>query len=251
MIQAKSIDQKVLHDLIREEGLVEYIRDYYSARNGHLNIRYAQKNFYIAEDTTYQPWLSIMGHIPDDKKEQDFYDKLSDYIEQPQYVAVYTNIEQVAAFLQKKSFFSYHEDFYVALLSNLNDIKEEGIRFATENDLPFIEKTYIRSGHEQLRNRVLQNQMWVLEEENCLKGYAGIHKDCSLGFEYVAPNYRRQNVASRLQSYIAKQMIEKGLIPYVMISAENDIAQKLQRKWNGTFANNRFYFYAKGKYEFE
>jgi len=29
--------------------------------------------------------------------------------------------------------------------------------------------------------------MWVLEAEHDKKGYAGIHKDGSLGFEYVAP----------------------------------------------------------------
>lgn len=91
----------------------------------------------------------------------------------------------------------------------------------------------------------------MLEEDECIKGYAGIHKDCSLGFEYVVPNYRRQNVASRLQFYIAKKMMKDNLIPYVMLSKENDVAKKLQTKLNCKFADNLFYFFAKGAYEFE
>lgn len=44
--------------------------------------------------------------------------------------------------------------------------------------------------------------MWVLEAEHDKKGYAGIHKDGSLGFEYVAPQARRQGVASRMQAFL-------------------------------------------------
>lgn len=251
MTKLKSTNKKVLDDLIQKEGIAEYIRDYYSAINGHLKILYAQKDFYIAEDTTYQPWLSVMGHIPKDIEEQHFYSMLSDYIENDRYIAVYTNNKRVSCFLQKFDFFSYHEDFSVALLLKNQNFGEIGIRLATADDLPYIEKTYKRSGHNQLLNRITQQQMWVLEENGCIKGYAGIHKDCSLGFEYVSPNYRRQHVASRLQYFIANYMFEIDLIPYVMISIENGAAKNFQAKLNCDFANNLFYFYAKGAYEFE
>lgn len=55
--------------------------------------------------------------------------------------------------------------------------------------------------------------MWVLEAEHDKKGYAGIHKDGSLGFEYVAPQARRQGVASRMQAFLTNHMIENDLIP--------------------------------------
>lgn len=93
--------------------------------------------------------------------------------------------------------------------------------------------------------------MWVLEAEHDKKGYAGIHKDGSLGFEYVAPQARRQGVASKLQAFLTNHMIENDLIPYGMVSVENDVAKHLQIKFGSQFAEKIFYFYAKGTYEYE
>ncbi len=44
-----------LNNLIQKEGIEEYIRDYYASINGYLKILYSTDDFYIAEDTTYQP----------------------------------------------------------------------------------------------------------------------------------------------------------------------------------------------------
>ncbi len=93
--------------------------------------------------------------------------------------------------------------------------------------------------------------MWVLEDEKGKKAYAGIHKDFSLGFEYVAPAFRRQNISRRMQFFIANHMIDNNMLPYVMIYVENDIAKKLQKKLGSDFADKIFFFYAKGSYEFE
>ncbi len=251
MRDTKPTNIGVLDELIKKDGIAEYIHDHNSALSGNLNILYSQKDFYIAEETTYQPWLSIIGHVPQNSDVQKLYSYLLEYIKKPEYIAAYTNIPQISEFLQKTGAFSYHEDFIVALLSDYKNADEKHIRLATENDLPYIENTYKRSGHAQLLSRIKQKQMWVLEEDNCVKGYAGIHKDNSLGFEYVDPAHRRQNVASRLQFYIAKNMTENGLTPYVMLSKDNTAAINLQTKLKCTFANELFYFYAKGAYEFE
>ena len=92
--------------------------------------------------------------------------------------------------------------------------------------------------------------MWVLEAEHDKKGYAGIHKDGSLGFEYVAPQARRQGVASRMQAFLTNHMIENDLIPYGMVLVGNDVAKHLQIKFGSQFAEKIFYFYAKGVYEY-
>lgn len=244
-------DISSLNTLIVKEGIAEYIRDYYAAVNGYLKVLYEKDDFYIAEDTTYQPWLSIMGTIPDDITEQELYDMLTPYIEDDKYIAVYTNVETVSEFLNKFTILTYHEDFWVAVIPKVSDINDKGIRLATINDLPYIEKTYHRSGYKQLQNRINCNQMWVMADGNGIKGYAGIHKDCSLGFEYVAPAFRRQNVASRMQLFIAKQMLADGMLPYVMVSVGNDVARNFQTKFGSEFASKIFYFYAKGPYELE
>ena len=240
-----------LNRLIEKEGISEYIRDYYSAVNGHLKMIYTEDGFYIAEDTTYQPWISVMGTLPQNITEQELHDRLEDYIKDDRYIAVYTNIEQVSAWLQNCKILTYHEDFAVAYLSIIPEIELTGIRIATTEDLPFIEETYQRSGHDQLFNRIVEKQIWVLTDENEIKGYAGIHKDGSLGFEYVAPDFRRQNIGTKMQFFVAKQMIKNNMFPYVMISAENHIAMNLQTKFGAHFANKLFCFFAKGSYEFE
>ncbi len=43
---------------------------------------------------------------------------------------------------------TYHEDFIVGLVTGALSVDEKGIRLATIDDLPYIESTYIRSGHE-------------------------------------------------------------------------------------------------------
>lgn len=125
------------------------------------------------------------------------------------------------------------------------------INLATKADLPYIEKTYRRSGHTQLKNRIDKNQMWVMKDDDGIIGYIGIHKDCSLGFEYVAPRVRRQGIATKLQNYVALQMMKNKMIPYVMISLENKTAMNFQENMGTAISEKLFYFNAKGPYEFE
>ena len=242
---------KSLNTLIRNEGIAEYVRDYFAAVNNRLSIMYETEDFYIAEDNTFQPWLSVMGNLPHNMADQELSDLLLPYVENEKYIAVYTNIEKVSELFGRVDILTYHEDFIVGLVPKISCVDENGIRLATVDDLPYIEKTYTRSGHEQLLSRINQKQMWVIDDEKGIKAYAGIHKDGSLGFEYVAPNSRRQNIAGRMQSFIANQMIKNNMIPYVMISKNNEIAKKLQKKQKSAFAEKLFYFYAKGKYELE
>lgn len=94
-----------LNKLIKKYGTVEYIRDYYAAINGRLKMLYSKDEFYIAEDLTYQPWLSINGVIPNDMSDNFLIDMLTDYINNSKYIAVYTNIERIAEFFLKLSIF--------------------------------------------------------------------------------------------------------------------------------------------------
>lgn len=99
-----------------------------------------------------------MGHIPENMTEQQLFNMLSDYIENDKYIAVYTNIKQVSVMLQKFDVLTYHEDFLVAIISKIQDTDDTGIRLATLDDLPYIENTYSRSGHQQLFNRISKKQ---------------------------------------------------------------------------------------------
>lgn len=233
-------DIEPLDKLIEKEGILENIRDYYAAINGRLKLLYSDNDFYVAEDSTFQLWLSIMGNLTENITDEALYNLLMPYIENEKYIAVYTNIKRVDEMLNKCKVLTYHEDFMIASVPKTGNIVESGIRLATKEDLPYIEKTYIRSGHEQLLSRINSEQIWVLEEDKAIKAYTGIHKDGSLGFEYVAPEYRRQRIANRMQAFVANKMLDNGMIPYVMISVKNDIAKNLQTKAGSEFAERFF-----------
>ena len=240
-----------LNNLIENEGILNYINDYYVLVNGNFNMLYAVDDFYIAENLTYQPWLAVMGTIPKYLTDEKLKELLLPYVENEKYIAIYTNNKLISKLLAEFSIFTYHEDFINGQVNPKSNSNYSGIRLATENDLPYIEKTYTRSGHNQLLNRINQKQVWVLEDNGVLKGYMGVHKDSSLGFQYVDPNARRQNIATRLQTYIANQMLKNNRIPFFMVSLHNEVALNFQKKLGSTFATKLFYFYAKGPYELE
>ncbi len=48
-------------------------------------------DFYIAEDFTYQPWLSVMGNLPQHITEKELLNLLKPYVENQKCIAVYTN----------------------------------------------------------------------------------------------------------------------------------------------------------------
>lgn len=237
--------------LIKKYGMIEFIRDYYADKNGYLHMLRTEDNFYIAEDFTYQPWLSVMGDIPDGLTDEMLFDMLSKYIHNDKYIAVYTCNERIANLLKSFKELTYHEDFKNAILQKASDFDSTDIRLAEVRDLDFIESTYSRSGRNQLYNRIKAKQLWVCESDNIIKGYIGIHKDCSLGFEYVDPSFRRQHIATNLQNFVADYMIKNNMLPYVMISANNAAGKELQDKFGSVFAQNLFYFFAKGAYELE
>lgn len=236
-----------LGELIARDGAVEYVRDRYLAANGYLHMLYTTEHFYIAEDDTYQPWLSVMGDRPPEVTEAF----LRRYLENDRYIAVCTNSESVAAVIAAMMCFTYHEDFWVACLPAPAAGDDTDIRPATERDLPFIAQTYSRSGHDQLLRRIRAGQMWVAADGDTIKGYAGMHKDGSLGFEYVAPAFRRQGIGTRLQNFVAAHMRRNGLTPFVMISKDNEMGRQLQVRQGSRFASRLCYFFAKGPYELE
>lgn len=60
--------------------LADFFNDYYVSVNGNFNMLYAVDNFYIVENLTYQPWLAVMGMIPNYLTEEKLKDLLLPYI---------------------------------------------------------------------------------------------------------------------------------------------------------------------------
>lgn len=148
-----------LNKLIEKEGILNYINDYYVSVNGNFNMLYAVDDFYIAENLTYQPWLAVMGTIPYDLTEDKLRELLLPYIENEKYIAIYINNKVISKLLTEFSIFTYQEDFINGQENPKSNSDYSGIRLATEKDLPYIEKTYTRSGYNQLLNSINQKQV--------------------------------------------------------------------------------------------
>ena len=120
---------------------------------------YAVDDFYIAENLTYQPWLAVMGTILNDLTEDKLRELLLPYIENEKYIAIYTNNKVISKLLAEFSIFTYYEDFINGQVNPKSNSDYSGIRLATENYLQYKEKTYTRSGYNQLLNRINQKQV--------------------------------------------------------------------------------------------
>lgn len=129
-----------MNKLIVKEGILNYINDYYVSVNGNFNMLYAVDDFYIAENLTYQPWLAVIGTIPNYLTEEKLKNLLRPYIENEKYIAVYTNNKVISKLLAEFSIFTYHEDFINGQVNPKSNSDYLGIRLTTKNDLPYIGK---------------------------------------------------------------------------------------------------------------
>ena len=109
-----------MNKLIEKEGILNYVNDYYVSVNGNFNML---------------------------------------YIENEKYIAIYTNNIVISKLLAEFSIFTYYEDFINGQVNSKSNSDYSRIRLATEKDLPYIEKTYTRSGYNQLLNRINQKQV--------------------------------------------------------------------------------------------
>lgn len=100
-----------------------------------------------------------METIPSDLTEDKLRELLLPYIENEKYTAIYTNNKVISKLLVEFSIFTYYEDFINGQVNPKSNFDYSGIRLATENDLPYIEKIYTRSGYNQLLNRINQKQV--------------------------------------------------------------------------------------------
>ncbi len=98
----------VLNTLIKNEEIIEYIHDYYAAVNKRLSILYESGVFYIAEDNTFQPWLSIMGQIPHNMTDMELSDLLISYVMISRYNEIAKKLQtKHEATFAKKFFYFY------------------------------------------------------------------------------------------------------------------------------------------------
>ena len=113
----------------------------------------------------------------------------------------------------------------VSLPVRFKDIRLLGTEF-----LEFVSNNYQLCSKEYLRMRLEAGALLGAFAEEKLIGFIGTHAEGSMGMLFVKEEYRRQGVATALESYLINQHLYREEIPYCQITDGNECSVKLQEK---------------------
>lgn len=106
-------------------------------------------------------------------------------------------------------------------------------RELTENDLPVVAKHYnddVADDVAYLKDRLRKKSMFGAFVEENLAGFIGLHGEGSIGLLQVLPEWRRQGIATALETEMINRQLREGRTPYCYVREENEVSSKLQEK---------------------
>lgn len=102
---------------------------------------------------------------------------------------------------------------------------------------------YKLTGRDYLARRLAAGAMTgAFTAEGNLAGFMGTHEEGTLGLLEVLPGYRRQGVATLLQSHMTNLALQRGQIPYGQIFEGNAPSLALQRSLGFRCARGYLYW---------
>ncbi len=109
-------------------------------------------------------------------------------------------------------------------------VKHKDIRKLDITYLDYITEHYKTGDTAYLKSLLEANGMYGAFVDDVPAGFIGCHADGSMGLLYVAEEYRRQGIASSLESYMINRMLELGWTPYAHVLTDNIPSVRLQEK---------------------
>lgn len=103
------------------------------------------------------------------------------------------------------------------------------IRQLDHSHLPTVLANYSLTDEEYLSWLIAQGELFGAFDGNTLMAFAGRHAEGSIGLLEVLPQYRRQGLATLLQSYMINLELSRGHIPYGQVFDGNEPSLALQR----------------------
>lgn len=98
-------------------------------------------------------------------------------------------------------------------------------------DLPVVEEHYhLAENPVELAERINAGSMFGACVEDQLAGFIGVHKEGAMGMLTVLESYRGRGIGSALLTYLIRQELRRGHIPYSQMFQENQAAMVLQEK---------------------
>lgn len=127
------------------------------------------------------------------------------------------------------------------------------IRIATREDIPKIYDlgTHLHSNYRKVNDldRMFQEKFFkffVAEENHELVAFLSateLHETTDIVDLYVLPEYRRQNIASRLINYLISDLSDEVLLITLEVRIDNEAAIKLYQKFGFEIICKRLMYY--------
>ena len=116
------------------------------------------------------------------------------------------------------------------------------IRCAVQQDLPLILVHYDRLSETELKQVITRGNLFLAFHNGDVVGFVGEHLEGSMGLLEVFPNCRRQGYGAELESFMISRMLDRGLLPYCQVEADNEKSLALQRKLGMTVSREKVYW---------
>ena len=98
-------------------------------------------------------------------------------------------------------------------------------------DLPVVEQHYdLIENPTELAERITSGGMYGACVEDRLAGFIGVHTEGAMGMLTVLDEYRGRGIGSALLTYLVRQELRRGHVPYSQIFRENRVSMALQKK---------------------
>ena len=165
-------------------------------------------------------------------------DELSETIDLTQCVLCYDN--EIMKHLWSKYSYSYQQECIQVVVLDTAHLKKDkparlNIQQATDKDLQYIHNAYQQTDISIIREAIFDGRLYVAYNPNNKTeriGFAGIHNDTSVGFEYIEPLFRRRGYGSEILKYISAICVKRNLIPYMHILSRNMASIKMVKNLN-------------------
>lgn len=116
------------------------------------------------------------------------------------------------------------------------------IRCATQQELPLILAHYDKLSETELKQVVTRGNLFLAFHNGEAVGFVGEHLEGSMGLLEVFHDCRRQGYGAELESFMIGRMLERGLLPYCQVEADNEKSLALQRKLGMTVSREKVYW---------
>lgn len=108
--------------------------------------------------------------------------------------------------------------------------KKADIRRLETDSLPAVLEHYEMIDESSLRERIQNGFLYGIYVEDKLAGFIGEHEEGSMGMLTVLPPYRRQGLASILETDQINRTLKKGRTPFCQVWEDNAPSLHLQEK---------------------